>query len=219
MRKLLFASLCVFWASTVDATMIDFTSAPSASQPGTIAFGADGSLSGSIPLTSITGGDTTLAIADGVISFAFAGATPNGPDNFYYSGGGSFAITGTLPGGSAPETFLSGTFAAFPQITRFGPVLPDAWFFLVPAAFTATLSQDLATLFGERTNQRGTMVILFHQPIAGGATTLSGSQFHIGTTSPSVPEPASLLLVAVGIPAGLCVSRRVRRRDGMRFTA
>lgn len=197
MRKLLIASLCVLWCSTVEATIIDFNASPSASQPGTIAFGADGSLSGVIPLTSIRGGSTTLAIADGTISFTFDGPHALG-SGFYYTGG-IFGIMGTLPGGSTPEVLLSGTFIADAQLTPFGPSLPTSWFFDRPAVFTASLSQDLATLFGEPTLQRGSMTLLFSQSQAGGPTVLSGSRFEVGSPAPTVPEPSSLLMAGIGL--------------------
>lgn len=197
LRNLLIASLCVCWASTVDATIIDFNASPSASHPGAIAFGADGSLTGAIPLTTITGGSTTLAIADGVIGFSFDNPVAVG-SGFAYAGG-IFGVMGTLPGGSAPEVLLSGTFIADAQLTPFGPALPTSWFLPGGAVFNATLSQGLATLFGEPTRQRGDMTLLFSQAVAGGPTVLSGSRFEVGLATPAVPEPSSVLLVASGL--------------------
>jgi len=209
---LLYASLCVLWCSTVEATIIDFNASPSASQPGAIAFGADGSLTGAIPLTSITGGSTTLAIADGVIGFSFEDPHPLG-SGFYYTGG-IFGIVGTLPGGSSSQVLLSGTFIADAQLTPFGPALPTSWFLPGGAVFTATIAQDLATLFGEPTSQRGDMTILFSQATPGGPTVLSGARLEVGTTG-VVPEPASLLLVVVGsiaLASGSSLNSLIRRK-------
>lgn len=197
LRKLVYASLCVLWASTVEATIIDFASSPSASQPGSVAFGADGSLTGAIPLTTITGGSTTLAIADGVIGFSFDNPAKVGPSSFAYTGG-IFGIMGTLPGGTAPQVLLTGTFVADQILSPFGPALPTSWLFPGGAKFDATMSQDLATLFGELTVQHGDMTLLFSKATPEGPTVFGGARFEVGSV-PFVPEPASAIMASIGL--------------------
>lgn len=188
---------------------IDFNSTPTAARPGALDFGSDGGLAGSIPLTSIMGPGSTLAIADGSIAISFTGPTASGA-GFTYQGG-DFAILGTLPGNSSPQVLLSGTFLPGAQLQFLGtPSVPDLWF-MPPAAFTGTLSPVLAALFGEAVDQRGTAMLIFFAHAPGDDATLSGAQFHFGLGSTSVPEPASLAMVGIGL-AAVALARCRRHR-------
>jgi hypothetical protein len=195
-------------ASPARAGFIDFNPTPDAASTAVITFGADGSLSGSIPIASLTGVDTplnaghTIPIANGLLTFSFPNPIPF-PGGYNFKSG-TVAITGTLQGQTIPQTLFSMAIAP-----AFLSVLAGHNLFADPVlALDPTVPPDVLAPFGANSSI-GYLYLDFAGAPGSPATLLSALVRSQSATG--VPEPASGLLAALGFAFAIA-RHRMRHR-------
>ena len=145
-----------------------------------------------------------------VLDFTTGNFISSGPSSWTFSGGGTIAITGTIPsiiGIGTSTTLLTGSFTSNPVVIQ-GPLELRA----LVAGFSDTKNQTLTDFFGLPNASFGGLVNLSFaapgNPASGFTSTavLSGDVANTPT-----PEPGTLLLIGSGL-VGIGVG--ARRRSG-----
>ncbi len=179
------------------------------------------------------GGGTTPLVGTGVQAFAVVGTgTPSnagvpqacvgcvldfttgnfissGPSSWTFSGGGTIAITGTIPfiGIGTSTTLLTGSFTSNPVVIQ-GPLGLRA----LVAGFSDTKNQTLTDFFGLPNASFGGLVNLSFAAPGNPASGFTSTAVLSGDVANSpVPEPGTLLLIGSGL-VGIGVG--ARRRSG-----
>lgn len=179
---------------------IDFLPGPLDGPPASLTFGADGSLTGTIPVVALSGVGTpfddgrTVAVAGGLATFTLgtAAAVPFG----YLYKGGSIVVTGTLAGRSAPETLFSMAFLPGELSSDQGG--PDGWLTVDPLLGSPAVASDVAGLFGAASGLGAVTMGFAGTP--GGPTRWAVAEIRLNTGG--VPGPGTLGLVAAGLVLG-----------------
>jgi PEP-CTERM motif len=193
---ILCAAPCATAGPALPLLLIDSVQAP-------VTLGSDGSLSLVAGLASVTGDGTPLhdfggfPVSGGSVALSFGPATSGTlATGFFYSGG-----TLTLTGNGTGHVLVGETFGPTelaPRTDTLGQ--PFYVFDTIPGS--STLAPELAAFFGVRT--AGSSMLAGSLQSVGGVLTAVGGIQAGGVVTPlpatgAVPEPASVLLLAVGL--------------------
>ena len=208
-----FLSLAAFvLASPLATAGFDFAVGPNATPgrpPSLIAF--DGSKTGALVGSNLAvekifdpaNPNTSVALHDGTLNFstgAYKGlATITNADGttsqaWDFAAGGSFVINGDLPGQSTPINLFTGKFAGDTFIVQ---VLGG--FDIINSPISGMLNNSIAGVFGQAGgNATGGFADLF-QANASPGDAINGTEFSGNLGLSTVPEPASLISLAIGL--------------------
>ena len=225
--KSFFLSLATFVLASPFATAgFDFAVGPNATPgmpPSIISF--DGSKTGALVGSNLAvekifdpaNPNASVALHDGTLNFstgAYKGlASITNADGttsqaWDFAAGGSFVINGDLPGQSTPINLFTGKFVADTFIVQ---VLGG--FNIINSSISGILDSKIAGVFGQAGgNATGGFADLFQANALPGDA-ISGTEFSGNLGLSTVPEPASLVSLAIGLlVVGGCTYRK-RRED------
>ena len=186
--------------------------------------GADGPLVGTdIVYVDIAGEGTPLN--DGVVlpcvgcvlNFETGDNLQEGPTLWTWEGGGSFVVTGTVPGAGilVESVLMTGTFVATDNTPGLASVGDDNTSAIFIAAGVDTKHENLVAFYGIGQNAfvfANTEIALGTLEVdlqTGGFTAVPNQADIINT---AVPEPATLLLLGTGLVGAAAFTRRMRRQ-------
>jgi len=195
-------------ATPAPAAVISFDSTPGGAG-GTITYdGAGGPAIGSgIGFVNVTGVDTplnngaTFPCVSCTLNFTTGANNQEGPPGWQWNGGGSFVLTGSIPGIgiNAPVDLLAGTFTQTPNTPGLAGATPTGLFIAIGVD---TKDSTLASFYGlgpefSFANTEIALGTFTVDPVTNGFTAVPNQADLVNLAQ--VPAPAALVLLGLGL--------------------
>jgi hypothetical protein len=207
-------------APSARAAYIDFTGSPSTTTPVTI---TSSGISGSgIPLSGITGEGTPSAGPAGysnlTLSFSTGAFQSNlsATDAAYGSTGSTVTITGVDSGGHT-VTLFNGAFSGTTQLVTSVDSKGNTLYQMIAGGIIGVVNQGLDNAFGLSysglSDSAGAFMLTLGSALTPTSADITVDPQPLGPPA-AAPEPASLALMALGLPIAYVARRRAAKNRG-----